>query len=279
MLLANMAKHDDIERLLTLERTQPSDYPTSPLAINQLLDLFVRSADGAFNSSANLDYLGYLFADLAKFPAGASYILTRQSHDDLHPLSKLLPFTTHGSVIRRQGTSATTKNVAFAKLDTHATLLRPPLDVLPFVLRPLASGKDAYKPEEEEQLPEELQLLDDDCKRDEDHLVLRTHLDTLLVLTGSREGRDLLRQKGVYYIIRECHLAVDDDEVRDGCDRLVQVLMRDEEEEAQPPNGALNSADAPEKLLLKETGGRKDSEREKDAESVNEDDEVVEIAL
>ena len=36
----------------------------------------------------------------------------------------------------------------------------------------------------------------------------------------------------VYPIVREMHQHVEDEDVKEGCDRLVQVLMRDEEDEA-----------------------------------------------
>jgi hypothetical protein len=56
-------------------------------------------------------------------------------------------------------------------------------------------------------------------------------LETLLLLATTREGRDKMRAINVYPIIRECHLHVDDEGVREACDRLVQLLMRDEEGE------------------------------------------------
>ena len=40
-----------------------------------------------------------------------------------------------------------------------------------------------------------------------------------------------MRGCGVYPLIRECHLHVEDSDVREGVERLVQVLMRDEEKE------------------------------------------------
>ena len=272
MLLANMAKDDRIERLLTLQRNVQSYLSASSLAMDQLMDVFVRGADGSFNRYANFDYLAYLFADLAKFSSGARYFLTPQSYDNVHPFSKLMPFFSHASTVRRQGASAATKNAAFAQLDAHALLLAPPLDILPYILRPLASGADEYKPEEEEELPEELQFLDRSVERESDLLILRTHLDTLLLLTSSREGRDQLRAKGVYYVVRECHLAVEDDEVREGCDRVVQVLMRDEEGEEKPISQEVQAAahGAPGKMMTQE---------KEESESEDEDEKVVEIAL
>lgn len=40
-----------------------------------------------------------------------------------------------------------------------------------------------------------------------------------------------MRQAGVYPVIKMCHLHVEDEGVREGCERLVQVLMRDEMED------------------------------------------------
>jgi hypothetical protein len=42
-----------------------------------------------------------------------------------------------------------------------------------------------------------------------------------------------MRQVKVYPVIRECHMNVDDENVQEACDRLVQVLMRDEEGEGK----------------------------------------------
>jgi hypothetical protein len=53
-----------------------------------------------------------------------------------------------------------------------------------------------------------------------------------------------MREIKVYPIIRECHLHVDDEGVRETCDRLVQVLMRGEEGEEHPD---LAQIEAPQK--------------------------------
>ena len=66
MLLANMAKSDSIERLLTLKRDVALGLSASKIAIDQLMDCFVKGAEGSWNLKADFDYLAYLFADLAK---------------------------------------------------------------------------------------------------------------------------------------------------------------------------------------------------------------------
>ena len=66
MLLANMAKSDSLSRLLTLQRPSVPNLSSSKIAIDQLMDCFVKGATGTYNLKADYDYLAYLFADLAK---------------------------------------------------------------------------------------------------------------------------------------------------------------------------------------------------------------------
>ena len=66
MLLANMAKSDEIERIFTLKRDVPVGLSTSKMAMDQLMDCFVKGAGGSYNPNSDFDYLAYLFADLGK---------------------------------------------------------------------------------------------------------------------------------------------------------------------------------------------------------------------
>ena len=228
MLLANMTKHDALSRLFTLQRSKtPSSLSSSKLALDQLLDLYVKGSTGTYNPNADFEYLAYVFADLAKFPDGGPYFTTPAAHDSIHPIAKLLPFTSHASTVRRLGAVSTLKNISFTP-SVSAVLLAPPLSALPYMLLPLASGEDTYSEEETEALPDELQFLDAGVKREVDVGILRVLLETLLLWTTEREGREELRRKGVYYVVRECHLRVEDDEVKESVERLVNVLMRDE---------------------------------------------------
>lgn len=66
MLLANLAKSDAMKRILDLKRDVPKPLSTSPMAMDQLVDCFVKGAEGRYNPHADFDYLAYFFADLAK---------------------------------------------------------------------------------------------------------------------------------------------------------------------------------------------------------------------
>ena len=70
MLLANMAKSDSmIARLQSLRRPQQAIVPaltSSEMALDQLIELFNKGANGGYNAAADYDYLGYVFADMVK---------------------------------------------------------------------------------------------------------------------------------------------------------------------------------------------------------------------
>ncbi|PBP28519.1 DNA-binding protein HGH1, partial [Diplocarpon rosae] len=229
MLLANLAKYDELKDILAIERPAPQELASNNKAIDQLLDLFVKGADGTYNKAADFDYLSYLFADLAKHKEGRQYFLAKQEYDGVVPLTKLVVFTEHKSFIRRKGVASTIKNVAF-EVDAHpAFLAEDEINILPYLLLPITGSEDFTEEESVGMLPD-LQLLPPDKRRDPDPSIIQTHIETLMLLTTTRQGRDLMRQIKLYPIVRETHLHVEDDGVREACERLVQVLMREEED-------------------------------------------------
>ncbi|KAH0543713.1 hypothetical protein FGG08_002029 [Glutinoglossum americanum] len=230
MLLANLVKSDDlVRRILTLNMgATPKVGLVSKGVMDRLMDCFVRGAEGGWNKGADFDYLAWVFADVAKHPEGRRYFVTKQAYDDVIPITKLIVFTEHKSDVRRKGVASTIKNVSF-EIPSHPLLLSTSeVDILPYLLLPLA-GAEEYPEDEMLLFPPSLQLLAPDKSRDKDPTIITTHLETLLILTTTRHGREIMRGCGVYPLIRECHLHIEDDDVRDGAERLVQVLMRDEE--------------------------------------------------
>ncbi|KAF2803784.1 DUF383-domain-containing protein [Mytilinidion resinicola] len=236
MLLANMAKSDDMQRVLELQRDIPKELSNSKWAMDQLLDCFVKGAEGRYNKYADYDYLSYFFADLAKFPKGRAYLTTPQPHDaNIIPLAKLIVFTEHASSVRRRGVASAIKNCAF-DIHVHDRLLSDApitgVNLLPYILLPIMGGEE-YSDEDTEGMLDDLQLLPPDKEREKEADIIKTHIETLTLLTTTRGGREVLRRIKVYPIVRETHLHVDDEEVREACDRLVQVIMRDEEGEGK----------------------------------------------
>jgi hypothetical protein len=114
-------------------------------------------------------------------------------------------------------------------------------------------GPEEYSDEDTDGMLDELQLLEPDKERESDLNIVKSHLETILLLTATAEGRGVLRKVKVYPIVRECHLHVEDDEVREACDRVVQVVMRKEEgEEEDVPDMSAASGGAGKLIELKD---------------------------
>ena len=261
-LLANLVKDDELaQRLLKAERNLPPStkvkvklktnergeveatksqeavslrISASKNVVDQLMDVFVKGANNSLNPKANYDYLSYVFADLSKFENGRKYLLERQQYDEVVPITKLVVFTEHGSLTRRKGIASTIKNCAF-EVSKHDYLLRSEdeagVGLLPYIMLPLA-GNEEFDAEDGEGMLAELQLLPPDKEREVDDEIIATHLETLLLLTTERESRDRLRAVKVYPVVRELHLKREAEGIQEGCVRLVNVLMRDEDNDA-----------------------------------------------
>ncbi|KAM0432816.1 hypothetical protein ACHAPT_004518 [Fusarium lateritium] len=230
MLLANLAKWESFKDFLRRKQQAPKELGSDDLVLNQLMDLFVKGQDGSYNKKADFDYLAYVFADLAKHADIRKHFLQAQKYDDVIPITKLKVFTEHKSDIRRKGVASTIKNVAFETSSHPSFLSEDEIDILPYILLPIM-GNEEYDVDESMDMLPDLQLLPPDKKRDSDHKNIQTHVETLTLLTTTCEGRNLMRRVKVYPVIRETHLRVEDEGVQEACERLVQVLARDEADE------------------------------------------------
>uniref|UniRef100_H3CK29 Protein HGH1 homolog n=1 Tax=Tetraodon nigroviridis TaxID=99883 RepID=H3CK29_TETNG len=178
-----------------------------------------------YNRRAKLHYLGPLLANLSQLPEARRELLSR----DRCLLQRLLPFTQHqASTVRRGGVIGTLRNCCFDHCN-HEWLLGDAVDILPFLLLPLA-GPEELTEEENEGLPVDLQYLPEDKKREEDPDIRKMVLETLLLLTATKSGRRTFKEKNVYTIVREFHKWEQEPPVRAACERLVQVLVGDEPE-------------------------------------------------
>ncbi|KAK4193688.1 protein HGH1 [Podospora australis] len=230
MLLANMSKWDSLKRIAAQKQPAPEPLKSDELMLNQLLDLFVKGADGTYNKDADYDYLAYVLADLSKHAEIRQFFLTQQDYDGVMPINKIKVFTEHKSDIRRKGVASIIKNVAFDVPAHPAFLDEDQINILPYILLPII-GPEEYDEDDMMDFLPDLQLLPPDKQRDTDPNIIQTHVETLTILTTTREGRELMRKIKVYPIIKETHLRVDDEGVQEACERIVQVLMRDEAEE------------------------------------------------
>jgi len=124
------------------------------------------------------------------------------------------------------------RNCAF-EINKHPLLLdEQGFNLLPRILLPLA-GPEELDEDDLEGMYEELQLLEPDKKREPDAALRLILVEVLLLFGTTREGRDLMRSRKAYPILREAHLAEKDDHIHETIERVVNLIARDEAAEAE----------------------------------------------
>ncbi|KAJ2801827.1 Protein hgh1 [Coemansia guatemalensis] len=147
-------------------------------------------------------------------------------------------FNEYPEVIRRGGVDSTMKNVCFEK-DKHREILDPQeTNMLPYILLPLC-GPEEFEIEDMEPMPEEIQLLGDDKKREADPKLRATLLEAINLLCTTFYGRNVLRSKNVYYVLREAHKVESDETCIDLNERAVQLLKGDESADTKEDEKAI----------------------------------------
>lgn len=177
-----------------------------------------------------LNYLAPVFSNLSQ-SSTFRQLVANKSQSRL--IQRLLPFVNHEtSLIRRGGITGLLKNICFDS-SLHEWLLSPDVDVLPYILLPLA-GPEEFDDETNENLPLELQFLDADKKREPDVDIRTILLESLAQLCATRNGRNYLRDKSAYEILRELHKfeVSDEGDMKSlrACENVVDIIIRTEDE-------------------------------------------------
>ncbi|XP_078582813.1 protein HGH1 homolog [Branchiostoma floridae x Branchiostoma japonicum] len=182
--------------------------------------------EGYNKKGKQLHYIGPMLSNLTQLCEARQFVLDR----DHCVVQRLLPFTQYqSSVIRRGGIVGALKNCCFETAH-HEWLLSDDVDILPFLLLPLA-GPEEFDEDEMEKLPDELQYLGEDKQREEEPSIRQMLLETLLQLCATKHGRKTLRDKHVYYILRELHTWESQPELKEAVENVVQILISDEPED------------------------------------------------
>ncbi|XP_051871940.1 protein HGH1 homolog [Pristis pectinata] len=178
-----------------------------------------------YNKKGALHYLGPLLSNLTQLPEARQFILDK----DRCVVQRLLPYTQYeGSGVRRGGVVGTLRNCCF-DYAYHEWLLGSEVDILPFLLLPLA-GPEELSEDEMEGLPVDLQYLPEDKQREEDPDIRRMLLEAINLLMATKGGRKAVRDRNAYVILRELHKWEPEPDVAAACEKLIEVLISDEPE-------------------------------------------------
>ncbi|KAM4741014.1 protein HGH1 homolog isoform 1-T3 [Anableps anableps] len=256
-ILSNLSRHEKTCR--TVFQVLQEE-----VGLAKLVEIFCSES---YNKKAKLHFLGALLSNLTQLPDARSYVMDR----DRCVIQRLLPFTHYeASVVRRGGVVGTLRNCCFDHAH-HEWLLSDAVDILPFLLLPLA-GPEELTEEESEGLPVDLQYLPEDKKRETDPDIRKMLLETLLLLTATKAGRQTLKQRSVYPVLREFHRWEKDAYVGAACEKLIQVLIGDEPEQGMEN---LMEVEIPQDVeeKLREADAKEQEELEKEEERMRREEE------
>ncbi|XP_041932859.1 protein HGH1 homolog [Alosa sapidissima] len=215
-ILTNLSRHEKTCKQM-FRFLQEQD-----IGLAKIVEIFCTEG---FNKSASLHYLGPLLSNLTQLPETRQFILDKERC----VVQRLLPYTQYEeSTVRRGGVVGTLRNCCFDYIH-HEWLLSDEVDILPFLLLPLA-GPEELSEEENEGLPIDLQYLPEDKRREEDPDIRKMLVETLMLLTATKGGRQILKNKNVYPIMREYHTWEKEPQNEAAIEKLIQVLIGDEPE-------------------------------------------------
>jgi len=130
------------------------------------------------------------------------------------------------SQLRRKGMVGVVRNCSF-DTECHQWLLSEDVDIIPVLVYPLA-GPEELDEDENDKLPIELQYLEASKERDSDPEVRKMLLEALLQLCATKPGRKMMKDIGIYYLMRELHKWEEVKSVLVSCENLVDILIGDE---------------------------------------------------
>jgi len=219
MILSNLTR-DVVCCNLVLEQLDREN-----IGLEEIIYIFCQ--EGYNKYGADLRYLGPLLSNLSQLAEGRRRILDKEKC----VIERLLPFTEYKtSNVKRGGIVGTLRNCCFEH-QQHSWLMGEKVDIIPRLLLPLAGPTPEHLTDDEiENLPLELQYLDDEKKMEEDDDIRKMLIEALTQLCCTREGRISLRKKNVYVILRELHKVEKNREVLLACENIVDILIKNEDE-------------------------------------------------
>ena len=146
-------------------------------------------------------------------------------------IQRLVAFTEYsGSVVKRGGVVGTIRNCCF-ETSHHEWLISNQVDIVPRLVLPLAGpSPESITEEEMDQLPVDLQYLDEEKKIEGDVDIRIMLLESPTQLCATKFGREQLRSKNIYVILRELHKTEKDRACLLAVENLVDILIKKEEE-------------------------------------------------
>lgn len=196
-----------LRRLIALFLTPPGSLkPHALAAASATLGTSDGSEPGAgtaFTEGDDFEYAAPVLQNVTQDADARTIIL----HPERGILAPLLQQLSSRSVIRRRGVAGAIRNCCLneerARAGAHG-LLKPSLNFVERIVRPLV-GPEPFRPGERDIMPASWLSHGPAKRRDADPATRRALVETLVLLTSSKDGRAELRRLNVYPVLRNLH--------------------------------------------------------------------------
>ncbi len=207
MFLANVSKNFTVAEYIVEEFTLP------------FLELVCGCRDERFK------FLFSVVADFTILPQCRRILTAEPSIQFL----RMIPFLQDESVVKRGGTAVVVKN-CLLEITCHEAVLAEFDDVLlAGLLGRLVSPQCDFSPEEREKMLLEVALEYSESPAEPDAAIREMIVEALVGLGTTLRGRQLMREKETYAVIREAHRLEQEQSIKDAMEVVVEYLIRDEE--------------------------------------------------
>lgn len=217
MLLSNLTRSEDGVESLCQTGTK-----LSGLCVFKLLNCLRKNRTDTKRLQEGLAWAALVLMNCTGHQSGRDCML----NESRAFLKMIVPLLRTDSVLLRRGIAGTLKNCCFDH-DRHMYLLKEEFQLVVGMLHPLVPPV-VFDAEDSAGMDPLLSTFDSKKKVEPDKDTRLYLLEALAQLTASEEGRNILRKKKVYPIIREMDKIEHDDEIHDAAFQIVDHLMSDE---------------------------------------------------
>lgn len=212
MLLANISQHEGCQLAICGH-------------LSQLLEIYLKGR--SYNPKASYDFLGNVFAQVTTCTEGRQFFTANKFENMYRVLSQ----TQSSQLMRRGSAVSIIKNCLF-DVDDHETLFQCDDEedrLLGSLTGLLASPSSVFDDEEIEEMILDVQLEYRHTAAEDDPSIRALVMESFILLGSSRLGRDKLRSKKIYSILREWHKQEPEEVLQELLEKVVELIIRDEE--------------------------------------------------
>jgi len=223
--------------------------------VTKLIELFHEDS----KAKDHYSWIGSILNNVTQIEEGRKLIMDRTRN----MFVSLLSYIQHHNKVRQRGVLGMIRNCLFDSC-YHPWALGDEVDILSKLLMPLR-GPEKYDDEDAIRLPVSLRNVSSEKKREEDLESRSMIVDTLLLLASTTLGRELMRKKNIYIIIRDYDNIEENETINENLYSLVILLKGlDEPSENVAINPSYIVGQSPEEIKIatnKQTENQKTPEK------------------